>query len=148
MPTLINLDISDNELSDLLKRNRSFIEEEDFHGSDKLTCYKLKDGVVYYFKGLYVVIDPNNKVVELVISSGNKNSISVVTTKKINKKRQRFITELGLYVTMLHDFIQSERSKGIVDVVIYEDHSIYDIRENLIINHSVEKKPNGKTKNV
>ena len=90
MGTLLNFEVPEAELCEFLSNKRNELSTSDF-SSDKLQVTKVRNGIVYYYDGVYCLGNKNNKINQIIITGLNRHSVSIIETKRIKKIKRKLL---------------------------------------------------------
>lgn len=137
MPTQIVLEINERtwlvKFSKLCKELRS----HEFSSENEYTCIKLRDGMVYGYNGVYALTNAANKTYQIIIITPEHLGITLIDTKEVSKTKKQLINQIEIFLTALHKVIVDVTGRGKVPVREFLDHSLDDIREQIIKDNSL-----------
>lgn len=136
MKTLLRFDEPEPDLCRYFRAKCNALKQVDTFDSGDISMYRLSDGIVYHYDGMYSFAYTGNKIYRIFLTDFKAVGISVINIKDISVKKKRLLKELGLYFKQFDDIIKNESLSNVVTVIMMQDHSCDNMQETIIQQHT------------
>ena len=135
--TQIILQVDENRWLPFFAKLTKDLRNHEYSEDNEYACYKVKDGVVYGYNGVYAMTNKANKAYQIIIVSPDQFGITLIDTKELSKTMRRLIQQIEIFLSALHRVIIGVTSSGKIPTREFDEHTLDDIREQIIIDNSL-----------
>jgi hypothetical protein len=137
MPTRILLEINELEWVGFFVKNIEELRDHQYSKDNEYNCLRMSNGMVYAYNGVYAMTNSDNMAYQIIIVTPEHLGITLIDTKEISKIKKELINKIEIFLTLLHRVIVETTGRAQVPVRDFSDHSLDDIREQIIKDNSL-----------
>lgn len=137
MPTQITLEINEPEWVKFFALKVKELRDHEYSKENEYNCLRMMNGMVYGYNGVYAMTNAENRTFQIIIVTPEHLGITLIDTKEVSKTKKQLISQIEIFLTVLHSVIVEVTGKALVPARDFPDHSLDDIREQIIKENSI-----------
>lgn len=95
------------------------------------------NGIIYFLDGVFVLTDSKNNAFEVIITDPQHLGVTIIDVQKTSKIQKKLAKEMKNYLTRLHSYLVGLAKDDVIDIDMYNDRKINDLKEQILIEHSL-----------
>ena len=137
MPTSILLEINEPEWIIFFAKKTEELCDHQYSEDNEYSCLRMSNGMVYAYNGVYAMTNSDNMTYQIITVTPEHLGIALIDTKEISKTKKGLINQIETFLTSLHRVIVETTGRAQVPVRDFSDHTLDDIREQIIKDNSL-----------
>lgn len=95
------------------------------------------NGIIYFLDGIFVLTDSKNNAFEVIITDPQHFGVTIIDVQKTSQIQKKLAKEMKNYLTRLHSYLVGLAKDDVIDIDMYNDRKINDLKEQILIEHSL-----------
>lgn len=137
MATQIQLDINERVWGHFFANKIEELKNHEYSEDNEYNCLRMNNGMVYSYNGVYAMTNSDNMTYQIIIVTPEHLGITLIDTREISKTKTQLIDKIEVFLELLHSVIVETTGRAQVPARDFTDHTLDDIREQIIKDNSL-----------